>query len=80
VRTCAVHAVARWLMKCQPLVDGIYGIYGIYGVYMVYCIWFLDHMPLALYIYNYTQYTMYDYIILYMVYAPTYHLGALPME
>ena len=57
---------------------------------MVYWIWFLDHVPLALsiyiyihtyiHIYIYTQYTMYDYIILYMVYAPTYHLGALPME
>ena len=53
-------------------------IWCIYGVYVVYCIWFLDHMPLARYIY--IQYTMYDYIRLYMVYAPTYHMGALPME
>ena len=72
----------------EPLVYGIYDIYGVYMmyIYMVYiwCICGILHMvsrPYAIsLIYIYIQYTMYDYIRLYMVYAPTYHMGALPME
>ena len=53
---CAENAVARWLMKCQPLVDGIYGIYSIYGIYGVYiyiyiCIMYMYKEPLVYGIY-----------------------------
>ena len=58
----------------------IWCIYGILDMVSRPCAISSLYIYTYIYIYIYTQYTMYDYIILYMVYAPTYHLGALPME